>query len=67
MFESGRHHRSVEIGLFFGVSLASFVMGTFLASVGVSQGLNVYVAKGADVITAILVNYVCRKFLIFQG
>lgn len=67
VFQSGRHSRSLEIVLFFGVSLASFVLGTLLASIAVNQGMNAYLAKGADVVTAILVNYGCRKFLIFKG
>jgi len=67
VFESGRHSRTLEIFLFLTVSLLSFILGTLLASIAINQGIHTYIAKGADVITAILVNYVCRKFLVFKG
>jgi putative flippase GtrA len=50
------------------VSLFSFVVGTAVASVMVGvYGINEYVAKISDVIFAILINYLCRKFLVFQN
>lgn len=67
VFESGRHNRSLEIVLFFGVSLISFFMGTLLASLAINHGVHTYVAKAADVLTAVLVNFVCRKCIIFKG
>ena len=67
VFESGKHSKHVEVALFFLVSFVSFLLGTFLASVFIHQGVHPYLAKGADVITAILVNYACRKWLIFKG
>lgn len=68
VFEGGRHSRAVEITLFFVVSFISFVIGTAIAGMLVgSFGLNEYVAKMGDVVSAILINYVCRKFLIFKG
>jgi putative flippase GtrA len=67
VFESGRHSRAVEIILFFLVSLIAFLLGTALASVLVgSYGINEYLAKAGDIVAAILINYVCRKFLIFK-
>ncbi|MEX2608115.1 MAG: GtrA family protein [Kiritimatiellia bacterium] len=67
VFESGRHSRGLEITLFLTVSFISFLLGTALASVMVgSYGMNEYVAKAGDVVAAILINYVCRKFLIFK-
>jgi putative flippase GtrA len=68
VFRSGRHSRHLEILLFFGVSFVSFLLGTAVASVLVSGfGLHEYIAKLGDVIAAVLINYVCRKFLIFHG
>ena len=68
VFESGRHSRQVEVTLFFLVSFIAFVVGTALAAFLVgSFGLNEYVAKIGDILSAILINYVCRKFLIFKG
>lgn len=67
VFESGRHSRGLEITLFFAVSFVSFLLGTALASVLVgSYDVNEYVAKAGDVVAAILINYVCRKFFIFK-
>ncbi|MDF3127717.1 GtrA family protein [Kiritimatiellaeota bacterium B1221] len=68
VFQSGRHSRQVEVILFFAVSLFSFLIGTAIASVMVgSFGWNEYVAKISDVVFAILINYLCRKFLVFQN
>lgn len=68
VFQSGRHSRHLEIILFFSVSLFAFVLGTLLASVMVGTfGINEYVAKISDVFCAILINYLCRKFLVFQN
>lgn len=67
VFESGRHSRGMEITLFLTVSFISFLMGTALASVLVgSYGVNKYSAKAGDIVSAILMNYVCRKFFIFK-
>ncbi len=67
VFESGRHSRGLEITLFFAISSVSFLLGTALASVLVgSYGINEYVAKAGDIVAAILINYVCRKFIIFK-
>ncbi len=68
VFESGRHSRHVEILLFFAVSFVAFVIGTALAGLMVgSFGMNEYLAKIGDIVSAILINYICRKFLIFKG
>jgi len=68
VFQSGRHARHIEIFLFLGVSFVAFLVGTALAGVLVGNfGVNEYVAKMGDVAAAVLLNYVCRKFLIFQN
>lgn len=68
VFQSGRHARHLEILLFFAVSLFAFVIGTGVASVMVgSYGINEYVAKISDIVFAVLINYLCRKFLVFQN
>lgn len=67
VFEGGRHTLHLEIFLFFAVSLFSFAVGTGMASVMVGTfGINEYLAKSSDVVAAILINYLCRKFLVFQ-
>ena len=67
VFERGRHSRSLEIILFLSVSFFSFVVGTLLASVALHKGVHLYVAKSADIVTAIFVNYACRKWIVFKG
>lgn len=68
VFQSGRHSRRMEVFLFLLVSFIAFVAGTVLASFLVgSFGVNEYLAKIGDVVAAILLNYVCRKFLIFES
>lgn len=67
VFESGRHSRSKEVFLFFSVSLASFFLGTLLASLAINHGVHTYAAKGADIVTAVMVNYICRKCFVFKG
>lgn len=68
VFQGGRHSRRVEVFLFFLVSMISFVVGTALASALVGGfGVNEYLAKIGDVLAAVAINFVCRKFLIFQS
>jgi len=68
VFRGGRHKRHVEMALFFTVSLVAFVIGVALGSFLVgSFHLNAYVAKAGNVVAAILINYLCRKFLVFKG
>lgn len=67
VFQSGRHSRQMEVLLFFSLSLFSFVIGTSVASLMVGTfGVNEYIAKGSDVVFAILINFICRKFLVFK-
>jgi len=68
VFERGRHKWYVELGLFYAVSGIAIVIGTFLGWVlirffGMSTTFS-YVTKG---VSALLINYVCRKFFIFKG
>ncbi|MCF7848940.1 MAG: GtrA family protein [Kiritimatiellales bacterium] len=68
VFKSGKHGRHVELVLFYAVSLVSLLAGTFVGSLLITV-FNVdtsysYVAKA---VSATLVNYAGRKFLIFHG
>jgi putative flippase GtrA len=68
VFRSGRHSRRMEVFLFFLVSFVAFLVGTALASTLVGTfGINEYIAKSGDIVSAVFINYLCRKFLIFQG
>ena len=68
VFEGGRHHRLVEIGMFFGVSAISMVVGTFLQSILIYKyGMATTFAFVANIVAAMLINYAMRKFVIFKG
>ncbi len=68
VFEAGRYAWYVELGLFYAVSGVSIFIGTFLGwllirTLRLSTTYS-YITKG---ISALLINYVCRKFIIFKG
>lgn len=65
VFTSGRHSRWVEFGLFVGISFVSFSVGLFSGPFLISRGLNPWIAQAGLVISSALVNFICRKFLIF--
>ena len=77
VFTSGRHSKQKEIILFVGVSLTSYVggmvavdlvfryLGNIEALAGVTRFLSV-IANLGFAVTSAMVNYVCRKFIIFQ-
>ncbi|MCG3149363.1 MAG: hypothetical protein PCFJNLEI_02823 [Verrucomicrobiae bacterium] len=68
VFKAGRHHWLMEIGLFYLVSGVSFVIGTALMGWLIKQfGLQTTVAFGANILTALLINFVMRKYVIFKG
>ena len=68
VFRGGRHRRHLEITLFFLVSIIAFVIGSALGAYLLGRfGLNEYLAKGGNIVAAIFINYVCRKFMIFNG
>lgn len=68
VFRGGRHRRHLEITLFFAASVVAFVLGTAIGAFLVgSFGLNEYLAKAGNVVGAVLINYACRKFIVFKG
>jgi putative flippase GtrA len=68
VFEPGRHHRAVEIGLFYAVSLTSIVVGTALGGALIKWfGLSTTASYLAKMFASVMINYVCRKFIIFKG
>jgi putative flippase GtrA len=68
VFKAGRHHRLVELGLFYAVSGVSFVVGTSLMGWLIGQfGVGATVAFGSNIVVALLINYAMRKFVIFKG
>jgi len=68
VFKPGKHHWAVEFLLFFAVSAVSMVIGTAIqTSLITSQGIQTTLAFGANIITALFINYGMRKFVIFKG
>lgn len=68
VFQRGRHHWAVEIGLFYAVSGVSMLIGTALQTALIARmGLTTTVAFAANLVTALLINYAMRKFVIFKG
>ncbi len=68
VFKPGRHHWLVEIGLFYLVSAVSFSLGTGLQTWLIAQfGVETTLAFSSNLVTALLINYGMRKFVIFKG
>lgn len=68
VFQSGRHHIVVEIILFYAVSGISVFLGTILMGTLIKRfGILTTYAFSANIFTAVMINYVLRKFVIFQG
>ena len=68
VFKPGRHDRHVEMMLFLTVSVASFFVGTGLGWILIRfVHLGTTEAYVANIVAAVLINYVCRKYLVFKG
>lgn len=68
VFQGGRHHIVIEILLFYAVSGISVFLGTMLMGILIKRfGLLTTYAFGANIFTAVMINYVVRKFFIFSG
>jgi len=68
VFESGRHSRAKELLLFYLVSGASVFIGVWLGATLIELlGWSTTVSKLANIVTAVLINYALRRFVIFKG
>lgn len=68
VFEGGRHHIIIEILLFYAVSGISVFLGTMLMGLLIKRfGLLTTYAFSANIFTAVMINYLVRKFFIFSG
>lgn len=68
VFQPGKYHIVIEILLFYAVSGLSAFLGTVLMGLLIRRfGLLTTYAFGANIFTAVMFNYVMRKFFIFQG
>lgn len=67
VFKSGRHERHVEMMLFLTVSIVSFLIGTTLGWILIRfMHLGTTEAYVVNIMAAILINYACRKYLVFK-
>ena len=68
VFVPGRYSRIVEIILFYLVSGFAMMIGTVLMGFLIRQfGMLTTYAFGSNIFTAVMINYVMRKFVIFSG
>lgn len=68
VFKPGRHHPLVEFLLFFAVSGVSMALGTAVQSALIVRcGLQTTLAFGVNILSALMINYAMRKFVIFKG
>lgn len=67
VFHPGRHKRHVEIGLFYLVSVVSIALGTFLGWVMITVfGMSTTASYLGKMIASLLINFVCRKYIVFK-
>jgi putative flippase GtrA len=67
VFESGRHSRAKELGMFYGVAAISVFIGIGLQSFLIGRfGIPTTYAFGAMILVCLLINYAMRKFFIFK-
>lgn len=65
VFTSGRHSRCREICLFVLISFLAFAAGLLGGPLLISRGLNPWIAQIGLMGTSAIVNFACRKFLVF--
>ena len=67
VFTPGRHNRWIEFGLFSLVALVGFVGGILGGPLLIRLwGINTHLSQLLFVITSACVNFLCRKFFIFE-
>ena len=68
VFQPGRHSVAVEFTLFFAVSAVSVGLGTFLMGELIKRfKMQTTYAFGANIACSLAINYVMRKFFVFNG
>jgi putative flippase GtrA len=67
VFTPGRHSRTKEIALFYLVSGTSYLIGTGLSSFLIARGATTTTGYLVNMVSSLLINYVCRKFIVFKG
>ena len=65
VFTPGKHSRLKEFSMFTAIALFACVVGLFAGPVMISKGLHPRIAQLGLIIASTLVNFACRKLLIF--
>ena len=67
VFEPGRHKPIVEFGLFLAVSFVGFAIGLLGGPLFIHLfSISTHLSQALLVITTTLINYSCRKYLVFK-
>ncbi len=68
VFHPGRHRRAVEVTLFLVISTISLVVGIQIG-IWIMRWFNVgtMVSQFGNVVAAVMINFVCRKYIVFKG
>ena len=68
VFHPGRHRRSIEVALFLTVSTVSLFVGIQIGLL-IMQFFNATttVSQAGNVIASVMINFVCRKYIVFKG
>lgn len=68
VFQPGKHTRRKEVALFYAVAISSFVVGTGLGWALIHfLHMDTTQARIADIVAAVMINFFCRKHLVFKG
>lgn len=68
VFHPGRHRRHIEVGLFFIVSGVSLVLGVQFGVLLMKYfDMTTTFSQVGNIAASILINYVCRKYIVFKG
>lgn len=67
VFVPGRYRPAIEFAIFVGVSAISLLLGLWVMRYLINEhAMATYPAKGVAIAVSILINYVCRRFLVFK-
>ena len=66
VFQGGRHSRVKEFLMFSSISFIAMIPALVLGSLAILKGIETPWAQLIFVITSAMVNYLCRKFLVFK-
>ncbi len=67
VFKPGKHSRTAEVAMFFGIAAVAFAAGLFGGPMLIKwYGIPTWMSQLTFIFTSFLVNFICRKFFIFS-